>query len=203
MPEVLAAASVFRRWYRVLSGTPLVEWEEWAITEFDCLSVTTVLVWASKTFDHATLLALWLWGLATGVAAVIAAVIGALRVCRWAGRRRVCPVRSSRLPLGNDELRRAVAHEAQRALVDATGSCTAGPSASSLEWRAPSSPSRTVTRTVTPEEEEETAAEGRWFRTAALRMGGAVGEEHRCGVEEESSAIGEVRRRGETVGLEE
>ena len=157
VPEVLAAVNVFRRWYRVLLWEPLVEREEWAITEFDCLSVTTVLVWASKSFDHATLLALWLWGLATGVAAVIAAVIGALCVCRWAGRRRVCPVRSSRFPLGNDELRRAVAHEVQRALVDATGGRTAGPSASSLEWRAPSSPSQSVTRTVTTEEEKETA----------------------------------------------
>ena len=104
VPEVLAAVNVFRRWYRVLLGEPLVEWEEWAITEFDCLSVTTVFVWASRSFDHAALLALWLWGLATGVAAVIAAVVGALCVCRWAGRRRVCPVRSSRLSLGNDEL---------------------------------------------------------------------------------------------------
>ena len=81
VPEVLAAANVFRRWYRIVLGESLSEWEEWAITELDCLSVTTVLVWASKTFDHAVLLALWLLGLATGVAAVIAAVVGVLCVC--------------------------------------------------------------------------------------------------------------------------
>ena len=66
VPEVLAAVNVFRWWYRVFLEEPLVEWEEWAITEFDCLSITTVLVWASRSFDHAALLALWLWGLATG-----------------------------------------------------------------------------------------------------------------------------------------
>ena len=115
----------------------------------------------------------------------------------------MCPVRSSRLPLGNDELRRAVAHEVQRALGDATGGRTAGPSASSLEWRAPSSPSRSVTRTVTTEEEEETASGRTIVRDGSTPMreapsGRDIGEALRG----ESSAIGVVRRHGANVGPE-
>ena len=138
-------------------GDPLPEWEEWQVTELDCLSSTTVLVWASKTFDHATLVALWVWGLLARGLVIVGTAGPALCVCSplCQRRRRSRPVVYA--PRGDAERRLAVSREVWQALkgllVDPTVLLPAYPSA---EWRQPAASVTPVMRSVTPEDDGRT-----------------------------------------------
>ena len=157
--DLVVVVNALRRWVQAWGFGADEGWEEWEVTELDCLTPTTVLVWVSKHLPHQWLLALWAWGVASiligGVAAILVLGVFLARYARGLGRRRHGGISSSSTPaLGEAEWRLAITREVQLALegLDPSRRTPQSPRQITAGWLPPTTPRAQVSRTITPEE---------------------------------------------------